>query len=90
MQSLGDPKSQIKQKQACNAGSLDRGKIKIIKQLKQQLFAKYGGDIMKTNISLPEIDFVNICGRMEFLINFARKKLVKISIFILKSRTWDP
>ena len=47
----------LHRKQARNAGSLNRGNIKIIKQIIQQLFEKYRGDIMKTYMGLPEIDF---------------------------------
>ena len=44
---------------------------------------------MYTNMGLPEIDFVLICGRNEFFLNFAKKELVKTPILI-QSRTWDP
>ena len=50
--------SQSQKEQAHNVGSLDRGNIKIIKQIIKQLVAKYRGGIMKKNMSLPEIDFV--------------------------------
>ena len=45
-------------KQARNAGSLDRGNIKIIKQIIQEILPKYRGAIRETNMFLPEIDFV--------------------------------
>ena len=46
---------------------------------------------MKTNMGLPEIDFVSYLWKKGILFNFGKKKLVKIQIFSPKKspKTWD-
>ena len=68
--------------QARNAGSLDRQEGNQ-KQIIQQLFAKYRGEIMKTNMGFPEIDFV-ICEINEFFLKFCYKEIGKTANFVSK------
>ena len=63
------------QKQARNAGSLDRGNIKIIKQIIQQIFTKYRGDIMKTKMGLHEIYFVLYLWKKGIFIKVCQKEI---------------
>ena len=41
-------------------------------------------------MGLPDIVFVNICGRNEFFLNFATKELVKIPILFPKKSNLGP